>query len=196
MFLLVFGNSVSRVFWWFLFPIWNEKIIVVVLCQDMPAGWIGRIAWNEQYKCVYGNILIMMPNAQSSKWYRKSCFERNHSKMKAFVNCENLQQDKENISSVSAESWMKMVFIWIKPHKKADFCGLFAFKMNDSHSNQVNRAFYGSNGTMRPIKISVVLHFKRRQCQETQKREKKIILRSTFNFVDPGDFDKNQNGIV
>lgn len=37
--------------------------------------------------------------------YRKSCFERNHSKMKAFeiVKVSNRQQDKENISSVDRE---------------------------------------------------------------------------------------------
>lgn len=108
MFFLVFGSAVSRVIWWFLFPIWNEKISVIVLCQDMPAGWIGRIAWNEQYKCVYSHY-----NAQPSKWYRKSCFERNHSKMKAFeiVKMSNGIKKKNIVCGPRVETTIKADFM-------------------------------------------------------------------------------------
>lgn len=138
-----------------------------------------------------------MLNAQSSKRYKKSCFERNHSKMKAFeiVKISNRQQDKENISSVDREL-NENGFYLNKTTKEADFYGLFAFKMNDSHSNLVNSVLYSSNGSIRYMEISVFLYLKRSQCQETQKRKRKIISHSTFNFVDPRDFDKKQKGII
>lgn len=63
--------------------------------------------------------------------------------------------------------------------------------MNDSHSNLVNRVFYGSNGTIWHMKISVFLQFKTKPLSKDTKEEKrKIVLHSTFNVVDPGDFDK------